>query len=320
MLLLAIEHQLDRRVCGLRQPRAQQSLHVGAELAAEAAAHELRDDAHVGLRDLEPLRESFARAVDRLRRHPRRQVVAVPLAHAAVCLERCVRLHLRRVGAFNGERSCLEPRREIAVFLGRAPARVRGREDLRSFRTHRLFDVGQRRQYFPLRLDHAQGVFRLLLGRRCQRADLLAGKHHLVARLDRDEQRFHARRLLRRGCIDALQPRMRVWRSQDAPVDHPRSHDVVGVLRASRHLHRTVDARHTRPEQARLFGPGILVVLWRTWRRLDFWYLISHGSLLWLTAPLSARQCSFRIDRDFRRAPSSLAQPLDSDSSRSARP
>ena len=49
----------------------------------------------VRLRDAERLRESFAGAVHGLRRDPRGQLVALPLADAAVRLEAHVRLHLR---------------------------------------------------------------------------------------------------------------------------------------------------------------------------------------------------------------------------------
>ena len=80
MLLLAVEHQLHRRLRLPGQLRADDSLHVGPELAAEPAAHELRDDPDVRLRDVQRLGEPLARAVHRLRGDPRGQRVALPLA------------------------------------------------------------------------------------------------------------------------------------------------------------------------------------------------------------------------------------------------
>ena len=53
VLFLAIEHQLDRRVRLLRQPRADQPFGAERQLAAEAAAHVLADDADVGLRNVQ---------------------------------------------------------------------------------------------------------------------------------------------------------------------------------------------------------------------------------------------------------------------------
>ena len=107
MLLLAIEEQLDGDLGFLRELRADEALRVGAELAAEAAAHVLRDDADVGARNLEALREAVLRAVDALRGHPRRQLVAVPLADAAVRLHAHVRDDMRRIGLLDDVRGLL---------------------------------------------------------------------------------------------------------------------------------------------------------------------------------------------------------------------
>ena len=66
---------------------------------------------------LERLGEAFARAVHGLRRHPRRQLVALPLADAAVRLEADVRLHLRLVARLDDVRGGLEAGVEIAGLL-----------------------------------------------------------------------------------------------------------------------------------------------------------------------------------------------------------
>ena len=227
VLFLAIEHQLDRRVGGLRETRADQALRIGGELAAEAAAHELGDHANVGLRDLEAGGEALARAVHRLRRDPRREVLAVPFADAAVRLERRVRLHLRRVGAFDRVRRGLQTGVDIAFFFGIAGARVVGLEDLRRFGTHRLLDGREVGQDLPFDANQPDGVFGLLLGERGNRRNFLAGEHHLLAGLDGRHRRSDAGGFLRRCDVDALDARVRMRRSQDLAVDHAGPRDVV---------------------------------------------------------------------------------------------
>src|SRR5260370_31782096 len=87
MLLFAIEHQLDRKLRLLRKLRADQTLGVRTKLAAEPAAHVLRDAVDVRLRDLQPLCELLCRLNHGLRRNPGRELVSVPLADATVRLE-----------------------------------------------------------------------------------------------------------------------------------------------------------------------------------------------------------------------------------------
>ena len=208
-----------------------------------------------------------------------------PCVSSEVCVCTCV-----EYVAFNGERRRLEAGRGIAVFLRGAAARVGRREHLRRLRPHRLLHGRQRRQHFPLDLDQPQRIGRLLLGGRGERADLFAGIEHLVAGLDRDEHRLHARRFFGSARVDALQPRVRVRRSQDAAVDHSRPRDVVRILRAAGDLLRPVDARDPRAEQPRLLGPRIGRMLRRTRWRLDFGNLssvvrVSHGSPPWPRAP-----------------------------------
>ena len=72
LLLLAVQHQLDGRAGLLRQlagdHRERAARRRGAELAAEAAAHVLADDAHVLAVDAEGLGETLADREDPLRR------------------------------------------------------------------------------------------------------------------------------------------------------------------------------------------------------------------------------------------------------------
>ena len=118
MLFLAVEHHLHRGAGLLGELCARHALDVRPELAAEPAAHELGNHADVRLRNAERLGKSFAGAVDGLRRHPGRQVVALPLAHAPVCFERDVGLHLGLVAGLDRLHGLREPGLEIAGLLG----------------------------------------------------------------------------------------------------------------------------------------------------------------------------------------------------------
>src|SRR3954467_3428454 len=108
MLFLAIEEQLHRPAGVLREPRADEALRVGTELAAEAAAHVLRDDTDVRARNLQALREAVLRPMHALRRYPCRELVAVPLADAAVRLHADVRDDMRRICLLDNVSGLLE--------------------------------------------------------------------------------------------------------------------------------------------------------------------------------------------------------------------
>ena len=131
VLFLAVEHQLHRRAGFLREPRADQAFGAERQLAAEAAAHVLADDADVGLRNRERAGEVLARRVDALRGDPGRQLVAVPLADRAVRLHAGVRDDVRRVGLLDGVRRVSEAGREVAGFLRLPLPDVAAGEDLR---------------------------------------------------------------------------------------------------------------------------------------------------------------------------------------------
>ena len=92
------------------------------------------------LRDAERLGEAFARAVHRLRRHPRGELVAVPLAHAALCLEADVRLHLRAVGPLDDVSGRLDAGLDVSGRLGIRRLDVPALEDGRRLGAHRLLD------------------------------------------------------------------------------------------------------------------------------------------------------------------------------------
>jgi hypothetical protein len=94
VLLVAVEHQLDRRARRLREPAGddREGAPGGrrAELAAEAAAHVLAQHAHVLAVDAERLGDTFAHGEERLRRGVDRELVAFPGRDDAVRLERRV--------------------------------------------------------------------------------------------------------------------------------------------------------------------------------------------------------------------------------------
>ena len=135
VLFLAIEHQLDRRA-RLSSPACAQMMPCasGPNLLPKPPPMYSRDHADVGLRNLERLGEALARAVHGLRRHPRGQLVALPLADAAVRLEADVRLHLRLVAGLDDVRGRLEAGVEIAALLGLAFLDVAVLEDRRRAR------------------------------------------------------------------------------------------------------------------------------------------------------------------------------------------
>src|SRR5262249_47183567 len=153
MLFLAIERQLHRRFRGLREARTQDPFGADLRLAAEAAAHVLRDDTYVGLWNLETVGELLRRAVHGLRRDPGRQLVAFPFAHHRVAFHAHVRDDVRRICCFDGLSSFREARGEVAGFLRLTLPYVPALEDLAGVGIHGLFDAGDVGQYLILNFD-----------------------------------------------------------------------------------------------------------------------------------------------------------------------
>ena len=117
-----------------------------AVLRAEAAAHELADDAHLVRRKAEPARDLVADAEDELRRDVDVDGVAAPLAHRLMRLERAVEDGLRPVLGLDhdvrlGERA-VDVAALVAARLADELALVRG-----------LFGVEQRFLDVPLDVD-----------------------------------------------------------------------------------------------------------------------------------------------------------------------
>ena len=129
VLLLAVEHELDRSARGLREAaRDHRELAArgrGCELAAETAAHMLGDHADLGARNPEGLGDAFLDREDALGRGVDRELVAVPLRDHAVGFERRVGVNGNPVRALDahvrGRESGRRHRR--ASSRGRSAAR-----------------------------------------------------------------------------------------------------------------------------------------------------------------------------------------------------
>ena len=230
MLFLPIEHQLDGRASRLRELGADHALDVGAELAAESPTHVFADHANVRLRDLEGFGEAFTRPMDRLRGHPRGELVALPLAETAMGLETHVRLHLSLIGRFDDLRGGFEARVEIAGLVGVAFLDIPALEHGRRVRPQRQRLGGDVSEHVVLHLDQPQRVTGLLFGRRGNSRDFIALIHHLATGVDHGKGRLHSRRFLRGGQIDRHDARVGMRRSKDPPVQQTRTIHVGWVL------------------------------------------------------------------------------------------
>ena len=290
VLFLAIEHQLDRHAGVLRQPRTDDAFRVRGELAAEPAAHVLRDHADIGCGDLEAARVAVARAVHGLRRHPRGELVSVPLAHGAVRLEADVRDDVRGIRLLDNVRGLLESGVEVTGFCSHAGPRVAAHEDDRRVGRHRLLDVGQMRQRLVAHAHKARGVLCALFGVGGHGGHRITLIHALRADLFVHERGLHARRLLRFGEIDRHHARVRKRRAHDLAVDHPGAIDVVGEFGASRDFVRGIEPFDRGADEDRLLGPLPLVGDTRRGRRslttTALRILSSHEPPPWLSSPL----------------------------------
>ena len=183
--------------------------------------------ANVGLWDVERLGKTFARPVDGLRRRPRGQFVAVPLAHAAVRLERHVRLHLRRVAGLDDVRGGFEAGLEVTRFFGVAGLDVAVLEYLRRAVALCQRHGGNMRQDFVLHLDQPQRIIGLFLGRGGQCGDFLALEQDRRATLQHRHHGLHPWCFLGGAEVYGHDARVRMRRPEDASVQPARTVDVV---------------------------------------------------------------------------------------------
>ena len=189
----------------LGEPRADQPLRIGAELAAEAAAHELGDHAHVGLRDLE--------AATRSRRACRARPASRPMPSASRrSTRRRSRAFRARCASAPASSRCLR-RVCAAAFRPASTSPSSSALPVRVLSGSKTFGASGRIACSTVArcgsTSHSTrirriGVVGLLLGERGDGGDFLAGEHHLLPGLDRGERRADAGRLLRGGDVDAL--------------------------------------------------------------------------------------------------------------------
>ena len=248
-LLLAREDELHRPPRGARE-RGDVALVVEVALGAEAAAEQRHDDADVGLRQLQDVRDARPGRVRHLRRAPDRHLVALPLRQERARLDRRalrgvgdvppldddlglrhpglgVALHDRRVA----EDVPVAP--EVLVALVGLPVRV----DQRRVVGERGLDVAHGRQRLVLHLDRRGRLGGDLRRQRGDGGDDVALEAHVVPReqqavLDEvavqhvgdvlvGEDGEHARQRPRAGRVDREDPRVRVVGVAELRVELP---------------------------------------------------------------------------------------------------
>ena len=180
MLFLAREHHLHRRARGFRETRRHDDLAIEAELAAEAAAHVVRDHADVVLRDCRalsrcrparrappasrPTPSACRLPIRRRRRVSRGWCASAPASSTA----------LRRCDVALASPSSTLPSTRSETWLTLPFGNTAGR-----LRPHGLFDGRQVRQHLVVDLDQPDRVFRGFLRRRRDGRDLFALVAHL---------------------------------------------------------------------------------------------------------------------------------------------
>ena len=208
----------------------------GAELAAEAAAHVLRDDADVRPAGCSSACAKLLRAL-RARACVDTHAVSLSPSHSQTvpCVSRQhVRDDVRRVGLLDDVRGLLEAGVEIAGLL--AVARARVLPLVNTTGASGAIACSTFAKCGSALVAHAhetRGVVRALFRVGRDGGDRIALEHHLGAGLLPGEHRLDARRLLRFGeSMDTMRA-CGMRRADDPAVDHPGPVDVVGVLRAA---------------------------------------------------------------------------------------
>ena len=120
VLLATRERALHRPARALRELDPDVRVVAGVVLRAEAAAHVVADDAHLVPRQAERVRDLLADAPDELRRDVDDELVAFPLAHRLVRLQRVVQHRLRPVRRLDDDVGLGEAAGDVAAVVRRA--------------------------------------------------------------------------------------------------------------------------------------------------------------------------------------------------------
>ena len=259
VLLAPRERAADRTAGALCELDRDERVVARAVLRAEAAAHELADDAHLVRREAELARDLVADAEDELRRDVDVERVAAPLAHRLMRLERAVEDGLRPVLGLDddvrlGERA-VDVAALVAAHLADELALVRG-----------LFGVELRLLDVPLdvdQLDRRPCLLDRVGGNSRDRLALVAGLVGQGVDVFGADCASYARSGERPFERDRLRACARVRGPENRRVQHPgqacRSRRVAGLAPCAhgpRHpLCRTPDdlARPGRPLLERVF-------------------------------------------------------------------
>ena len=248
--LLARVEDLHRPARLHRQLRHAELERERIALAAERAAEQRLDHAHLALRQPEHARQLAVHVMRDLRRAPDREVaVRVDARDRAVRLDGHVRgprvpVRLAHDGRGPGHRLVDLAELQMDV-LGDVPD-LRPLVDLDLRMLERVLGREHRRQHFVVHLHQPQRLVRrpLVDGgdaghgiadvahflHRERRLVLRPGDDAVLERqLGADQRRHHAGQRLGGARIDAADPRVRVRGPEDLRVQHPRQRDVVGV-------------------------------------------------------------------------------------------
>ena len=161
----------ERAAHGTSRPPGELGGHEGvvvrAVLRAEAAAHELADDAHLVGRETELRRNLVAHAPDELGRDVDVETIAAPLANGLMCLERAVEHCLRPELGLDDEVGLRDRLVHVAALV---PARLA--HELAA--AYRLVGIEQRLANVPVDLDEVERGARLAVGLGGDRRDRAA--------------------------------------------------------------------------------------------------------------------------------------------------
>ena len=140
MLLLAVEHEANRRSGFARERGGNDSRIAGAELGAETTAHVFGDDAHLGFGKMEVAGKLFAHAGGSLGGGIDGEQLGLPVGDHAVGFKRGVRLHLGDVAGIHNHVGVFESLFGIALLAHRRPMDIAGLGSARlRFRLRRRF-------------------------------------------------------------------------------------------------------------------------------------------------------------------------------------